>query len=60
MNNEYPLVDWSNIRQHYSGLGISEDEINKLISHLQRKSIATLFRSLCNLTNYEIHGKSCS
>jgi hypothetical protein len=54
---DYNLTDFSGLREQYVDSGMSEDEISKHISKLEKQSNAMIVRVINNLTNYSVHGK---
>jgi hypothetical protein len=55
---DYNLTDFSGLREQYVDSGMSEDEISKHISKLEKQSNAMIVRVINNLTNYSVHGKT--
>jgi hypothetical protein len=55
---DYNLTDFSGLREQYADSGMSEDEISKHISKLEKQSNAMIVRVINNLTNYSVHGKT--
>jgi hypothetical protein len=55
---DYNLTDFSWLREQYVDSGMSEDEISKHISKLEKQSNAMIVRVINNLTNYSVHGKT--
>ena len=55
---DYNLTDFSGLREQYANSGMSEDEIFKHISKLEKQSNAMIVRVINNLTNYSVHGKT--
>jgi hypothetical protein len=55
---DYNLTDFSGLREHYADSGMSEDEISEHILKLEKQSNAMIVRTINNLTNYDIHGKT--
>jgi hypothetical protein len=55
---DYNLTDFSDFREQYADSGMSEDEISKHISKLEKQSNAMIVRVINNLTNYSVHGKT--